>query len=141
MPGGIKVGFPWTLGGVRMEAVLRFAWHDASILTMSHQCSENISVRDNESLFAFLDRLTEDQNRPVRLSVVDLRPGAVNGNEVSCGAYVLTAGATHKKCVERSCTRGVASVYGLSVVRIVVDIIRASSFAGPLRSHCNLVCR
>ena len=75
--GGIKVGFPWTLGGVSMEAVLRFAWHDASILTMSHQCSENISVRDNESLFAFLDRLTEDQNRPVRLSVVDLRPRAV----------------------------------------------------------------
>ena len=82
-----------------MEAVLRFAWHDASILTMSHQCSEYASVMDRESLFAFLDRLTEDQNRPVRLSVVDLRPGAVNGNGgVMWSIRPYSRGYTQKMC-------------------------------------------
>ena len=77
----IEEGFPWSPWGFRMEAILRLIGSDVAIITMRHQCGEDVTVVDTETLLAVFDNLFEDEDPTVRF-VVGLRP-RVEGRGVS----------------------------------------------------------
>ena len=56
-----------------MEAILRLIGSDVAIITMRHQCGEDVTVVDTETILAVFDGLLEDKDPAVRF-VVGLRP-------------------------------------------------------------------
>ena len=60
-----------------MEAILRLIGSDVAIITIRHQCGEDVTVVDTETILAVFDGLLEDQDPTVRF-VFDLRPRVEN---------------------------------------------------------------
>ena len=71
--GHVKEGIPWPPWGVRVEAILRLIGSDVAIITIRHQCGEDVTVIDTETILAVFDDLFEDEDPTVRF-VVGLRP-------------------------------------------------------------------
>ena len=71
--GHVEEGIPWSPWGVRMEAILRLIGSDVAIITMRHQCGEDVTVVDTETILAVFDHLFENKDPTVRF-VIGLRP-------------------------------------------------------------------